>query len=90
MVNGSPSKKIIKPLTKLNSDTITSIFGDYQHGEMVYTFYLDGDTPTFFDGDDKLPCTYLFENKFFCPGYGLLEFDEDNLKIQNAWQFVKK
>lgn len=90
MVNGSPSKKIIEPLTKLNSDTITSFFGDYQQGEMVYTFYLDGDTPTFFDGDEKLPCTYLFENKFFCPGYGLLEFNEDNFKIQNAWQFVKQ
>jgi hypothetical protein len=57
---------------------------------MVYTFLLDGDKLFFFDGDDKLPCTYLFENKFFCPGYGLLEFEEDELKIQRAWIYKKK
>ncbi|MEH6992422.1 serine hydrolase domain-containing protein [Neobacillus drentensis] len=90
MVNGSPSKKIMEPLTKLNSDILSTYFGDYQQGEMVYTFFLDGDNPFFFDGDDKLPCTYLFENKFFCPGYGLLEFEEDVLKIQNAWAFEKQ
>ncbi|TDL76913.1 class A beta-lactamase-related serine hydrolase [Rhodococcus qingshengii] len=90
MVNGSPSKKIMEPLTKLNSDILSTYFGDYQQGEMVYTFLLDGDKLFFFDGDDKLPCTYLFENKFFCPGYGLLEFEEDELKIQRAWIYKKK
>lgn len=90
LVNGSPSRKITEPLIKLHSDTVTSYFGAYQQGGMVYTFYSEGDAPFFFDGDDKLPCTYLFENKFFCPGYGLLEFDKDILKIQKAWQFVKQ
>jgi hypothetical protein len=56
---------------------------------MVFTIFLDEDRPFFFDGDDKLPCTYLFENKYFCPGYGLLEFEEGVLKIQNAWTFEK-
>jgi hypothetical protein len=90
MVNGSPSKIIMEPLTKLNSDILSTYLGDYQQGEMVYTFLLDGDKLFFFDGDDKLPCTYLFENKFFCPGYGLLEFEEDELKIQRAWIYKKK
>lgn len=57
MVNGSPSKKIMEPLTKLNPDILSTYLGDYQQGEMVYTFLLDGDKLFFFDGDDKLPCT---------------------------------
>jgi hypothetical protein len=57
---------------------------------MVYIFFLDEDRPFFFDGDDKLPCTYLFGNKYFYPGYGLLEFEEDVLKIQSAWVFKKR
>ena len=90
MVNGSPSKKIKEPLTMLKSDTLASFFGKYQQGEMVSTFFVEEDRQFFFDGDDKLPCTYLFGNKYFCPGYGLLEFEEDELKIQNAWIFKKR
>lgn len=90
MVNGSPSKKLTEPLNKLDSGSWSDFFGVYKQGEMDFTFYFEGDLPFLYDGDDKLASTYLFENKFFCPGYGLLEFDEDILKIQNAWQFVKQ
>lgn len=90
MVNGSPSKKLIGHLHKLNSGRWTDFLGVYKQGETEFTFYLEGENAFFYDGDDKLLCTYLIENMFFCPGYGLLEFDGDILKIQNAWQFVKQ
>lgn len=87
MVNGAGCKKVEGPFNKL--DTLEEFEGKYKQGELEFIFTIEDHKSFLKDEEDKLACTYLFDNKFFCPGYGLLEFEDNKLTIQRGWTFTK-
>ncbi|MBB6453548.1 CubicO group peptidase (beta-lactamase class C family) [Salirhabdus euzebyi] len=89
MVNGSGCKSIVDGLLKHSMESFQTYTGTYKHGEFEIQFKLEKEKAYLEDEDGKVACSYLFESKFYCPGFGLVEFENEKMIIQRGWTFTK-